>query len=29
MSDGDKNLSLVLALGLAIPIVAFILWWFS
>lgn len=29
MSDGDSKLSLVLAIGLAVPIVAFILWAFS
>lgn len=27
MSDGDKNLSLVLAVGLSIPVVAFFAWW--
>ncbi len=29
MSDGDKNLSLILFVGLAVPIVALILWAFS
>lgn len=29
MTDGDKNLSLIVLLGLAIPIVALIIWIFA